>query len=514
MSKSLKDQLVEETLRARERIYRVNGPTALNQVTIPGLDCDVYLKREDLSMINAYKWRGAYNCMATLQNHDHRKPVVAASAGNHAQGVALASRLLGIKSKIYMPLSAPKMKQDAVKKHGGDFVEVVLTGDSYNEASDAALEYVAKKKYPYIHPYDDIYTIAGQGTIADEIVLSGKGPFDYIFLQIGGGGMASGVSTWLKIHYPDIKVIGVEAEGQASMKASMDAGKPVCLDEVDTFCDGTAVREPGKLCFKICSETLDDIIVVKNEEVSSAVETTWEIGRFIPEPSGALGLAGLIKYAKAHPEKMKGKKVLSIICGANMDFSKLRLISANHSVGAQRQRYLRFELTEGRGNLLDLLNKYFSGVSVTAFQYGKVSKGIAWPVISFEGTPEALEAMQKNLKKAGVKFEDITGQPDTRYRVINYNPDLLQNPVFMHVHFPERAGALRELLRAISGTANICYFNYVYTGETIGRALMGFELNSVNDYDEFVKKVNATKITCRPLDDLTMDRMLYSEHKD
>lgn len=511
MTKTLQNQLVEEVLRARERIYRVNGPTPLDQVSIPGIDCEVFLKREDLSAINAYKWRGAFNCMAMLSEKDRKRGVVAASAGNHAQGVALASRLLGIKSKIYMPLSAPQMKQDAVKKHGGDFTEIVLVGDSYNEASDAALDFVAKKNYPYIHPYDDIYTIAGQGTIGDEIVLSGKGPFDYIFVQIGGGGMASGVSSWLKIHYPNAKIIGVEAEGQESMTKSIKSGKIIALDEVDTFCDGTAVRQPGKLCYTICKDTLDDMIVVSNEEVSAAVETTWEVGRFIPEPSGALGLAGLMRYARENPKAMKGAKALSIICGANMDFSKLRLISASHSVGANRQKYLRFELTEGRGNLRALLKDYFSGVSVTAFQYGKVSNDKAWPVISFEAEPKAMDEMLKKLKKAKIKFDDITGEADTRYRVINYSPQIIENPVFMHVHFPERAGALRDLLKAISGIANICYFNYVYTGETIGRALMGFELKKPEDYDKFIDKVNSTKVTHKPIDEKTLERMLYNE---
>lgn len=514
MNKSLQNQLVEEVLRARERIYRVNGPTPLDQVSIPGIDCDVFLKREDLSAINAYKWRGAYNCMAMLSEKDRKRGVVAASAGNHAQGVALASKLLGIKSKIYMPLSAPQMKQDAVKKHGGEFTEVVLVGDSYNEASDAALEYVAKKKIPYIHPYDDIYTIAGQGTIADEVVLSGKGPFDYIFVQIGGGGMASGVSSWLKIHYPNAKIIGVEAEGQASMTASIKSKKIVSLDEVDTFCDGTAVREPGKLCYTICKDTLDDMITVSNEEVSAAVETTWEVGRFIPEPSGALGLAGLIKYSQENPKQMKGVKALSIICGANMDFSKLRIISASASVGAHRQKYLRFELTEGRGNLRTLLKDYFSGVSVTGFQYGKVSNDKAWPVISFEAEPKALDDMVKRLKRAKIKFEDITGEADTRYRIINYNPHIIENPLFMHVHFPERAGALRDLLKAISGMANICYFNYFYTGETIGRALMGFELKNAEDHDKFIEKVSSTKITCKPLEEAALQRILYNDIPD
>ena len=191
MSQALKDQLFEEILRARTRVYRVGEPTPLQQIRIPNLDATIYVKREDLSPINAYKWRGAYNATAYLNETKNTKTVVAASAGNHAQGVALAAKLMGISAKIFMPTPTPMMKQNAVKLHGGDNVEIILTGDTYDQASDAAKQYVKETGHDYVHPFDDVHTIAGQATIADELVLSGEGPFDYVFIPIGGGGSRS-----------------------------------------------------------------------------------------------------------------------------------------------------------------------------------------------------------------------------------------------------------------------------------------------------------------------------------
>ena len=360
MTQTLKDQLFSEILRARTRVYRVGSPTPLQTIKVPTVDAQIFIKREDLSPINAYKWRGAYNCTAFLNESKGVKTVVAASAGNHAQGVALAAKLLNMQAKIFMPLPTPMMKQNAVKLHGGDNVEIILVGDTYDQASDAAKQYVRENDLAYVHPFDDIYTIAGQATIADELVLSGEGPFDYVFIPIGGGGMAAAVSSWLKLHHPNTKIIGVEGVDQASMKAAIASGAPTTLNHIDTFCDGTAVKRVGDMTFEICRDTMDDIITVTNEEVCAAIQQYWETRRVIPEPSGAMGLAGLIQYAAAHPET-KGKKLLTILCGANMDFGKLASISSQSAVGAHRRRYLRFHLDEHNGSLLELLEQKIPG---------------------------------------------------------------------------------------------------------------------------------------------------------
>jgi threonine dehydratase len=512
MAKELREQLFEETLRARERVYHINKPTPLETASISGIDAQIYMKREDLSSINSYKWRGAYNCLVQLGTAEREKPVVAASAGNHAQGVALGAKMSGIKARIYMPLSTPLMKQIAVKNHGGDSVEIILTGDTYNEAATQAHKYAEDNDCTYIHPFDNIYTIAGQATIADEIVLSGQGPFDYAFIQIGGGGLAAGVATWLKIHYPDIKIIGVEGEGQASMKASIDAGKIVTLEEVDGFCDGTAVTHPGKLCFEVCNEVLDEIITVTNEEVCAAIQTTWELKRFVPEPSGAMGFAGLMKYARLNLSETKDKKLVSLICGANMDFSKLGLIASNSAIGNDKQHFLRFSVTEERGSLLDILENYFEDVNVNGFLYGKVSENKAWPVISCDAPEKILADMLEQMKDDGIECENITGQVDARYKVINYDPELFKNPLIINIHFPERHGALRDLLKSISGIANICYFNYAYTGESIGRALMAFEFETADTHQEFLELIEKTTVKYSVIDEKTAQRIIYTEN--
>lgn len=511
MDASLKEQLFSEILRARTRVYRVGQPTPQQKISIPDLDCEIFVKREDLSPINAYKWRGAYNCTAVLNETTGVKTVVAASAGNHAQGVALGARMMGLQAKIFMPLPTPMMKQKAVKLHGQDNVEIILTGDTYDQASAEAKAYTEKNGFAYVHPFDDIYTIAGQATIADEIVLSGDGPFDYAFVQIGGGGMAAGVSSWLKLHHPTTKVLGVEGVGQACMAASFSANKPITLEQVDTFCDGTAVKRPGEITYEICRATLDDIITVTNEEVCAAIQQLWETIRVIPEPSGAMGLAGLIQFAYANPDKVKGKKMLAIVCGANMDFGKLAIISNQSAVGAHRRHYLRVHLDEQKGSLLGLLEKSFPDVNVAEFQYGKISETDGWPVIAFEATPEKMAELTERLKKIGVASENVTGDADVRYRIINYNPSLFKRPMLLHVHFPERRGALRDFMRKVSAVSNLCYFNYAYSGEAIGRAIMGFEFDSDDAREKFKTLITDTVVTCAPLPEDEAARILGFE---
>lgn len=500
------DQLFEEILRARTRVYRAGSATPLQEIISPG-DYRILVKREDLGPINAYKWRGGYNAVAVHHANTGCDTVVAASAGNHAQGVALAAKKLGIHAKIFMPLSAPMMKQQSVKRHGGKHVEIILIGDTYNEAADAAKSLATEQNLTYIHPFDDIYTMAGQATIADEIMLSGEIP-DIVFLQIGGGGMAGAVACWLKKHHPQIKIIGVEGVDQASMMASIKAGKPITLDKVDTFCDGTAVTRPGDLTFKICKEYIDEYITVTNEEVAAAIQRMWEASRVIPEPSGAMGLAGLIQYAEQNAEAVKDKTLLCVCCGANMDFGKLATISQKSAIGAHRRRYLRFHISEKHGSMLGLLDTYFKDVSVSEFLYGKIDENNAWPVIALEAEPKKMDALDEKLTKADIPFEDVTLDPDTRYRVINYNPALFKHPLLMHVQFPERKGALRDFMRAVSEVANVCYFNYAYTGEAVGRALMGFEFADEGARDVFMDAIKDTPITCTPVDPATAKRIL------
>ncbi len=476
------ETLFREIQNARSRVYAVAPPTPLEELPLP-IDAEVYLKREDLSPVNSYKWRGAYNRMCLLTPEEKKSGVIAASAGNHAQGVALAAKRMGVPAKIYMPLSTPRTKQAAVKKHGEDMVEVVLTGDNYSEAAAEALRVAKEEKLTFIHPYDDLHTMAGQGTLGDEAVISGKGPFDLAYLQIGGGGMAAAVATVLRFYYPDIKIIGVEGKNQASMKAAIDKGEPVELPHVDVFCDGTAVKKAGALTYPICSRVIDEFMTVSNEEVCGAIQSLWETSRCLAEPSGAMGVAALLKDA----ERARGKRVLTVLCGANLDFGQLSWIVRHAGIGSRRRRYYRFEVEERPGALMKLLDTLMSELNIIEFQYGKIHEERAWYVVGLEASPPEFGLLEKKAAEFGYDIEDVTSQEDVEFRIIHYRSELFNLPFFIRLEFPERPGALRDFLIAMKSKANICYFNYIYTGERVGRALLGFEFEDQNQREEFIE---------------------------
>jgi len=504
---NIHDQLRQEILLARERVYHFGQPTPLEKLFVAG-GPEIWVKREDLSPIKAYKWRGAANRMATLTELEATRGVVTASAGNHAQGVALAAKKLGIRARVYMPRSTPKVKQDAVLTHGMEYVSIHLTGDSYDDAVQAAREDEAATKAVYIHAYDDLLVMAGQGTLADEVILSGHGPFDVAYLQIGGGGMAAGVSTWLKTYWPDIEIVGVEGEGQASMKAAIDAGEPVTLKQVDLFCDGTAVKRAGDLPFAICKDNLDRIATVTNAEVTSAIRKLWEGLRCISEPSGAMGLAA----ALAERDRHAGKKVLVILCGANVDFLQLGRIAQSEGSSTRHSRTLRVRIPEVPGTMRKLLDDCFSGIDITDFQYGKTHNDIAWPAFTLASeTSEALAAVSTKLDALGLTWQDITGATDIGFRAIPLRVDLLSNPVFLRLDFYERPGALHDFLeKRVTGNANLAYFNYRQSGERIGRALIGLDFPSPYERDAFLISLppqGEGYRLCEPLDAETSARL-------
>lgn len=485
---TLKDRLFESILLARQRVYAVGSATPLEEVKA-GLPFSLFVKREDLGPIKAYKWRGSYNRMAQLTEAEKKAGIVTASAGNHAQGVALAAKLLGTRARIYMPRPTPGVKQDAVKKFGGDCVEIILHGDTYDAASDAAEAESQKTGAVFVHPYDDLEVMGGQGTLADEVSLSGQGPFDIAYLQIGGGGMAAAAACWLKRQYPGIRIIGVEGEGQAGMSAAVKAGAPVPLDKVDIFCDGTAVKRVGKLTFELCRELIDEYVTVTNEDVCWAIQTLWESNRIIPETSGALGVAAALKAGEA----LRGKRVLTVISGANIDFGKIGYITRNSHVGGASRHHLRIRIPEKTDALLHLLENAMGDANIVEFQYGKNHPTEAWFVIGVAADGAALKALQDRLTKYGVEWQDVTGHDDVLFRVIHYKPELLANPAFLNLQFFERAGALHDfLVRHVRGKANIGYFNYAYTGERVGRALLGLEFETAAGRENFLRELPAS----------------------
>ncbi|MEM8867778.1 MAG: pyridoxal-phosphate dependent enzyme [Verrucomicrobiota bacterium] len=504
-TESLIRSLRQEIVFARQRIYDVGQKTPLQEITLE--DFSLFVKREDISPINAYKWRGAYNRIAQLADAERAKGVVTASAGNHAQGVALAAHRLQIKATIFMPLATPRMKRVAVEKLGGDWVEIILLGDTYDAASSAAHQFAETHSQAYIHAYDDLAVMAGQGTLADEVVMSGKGPFDIAFLQVGGGGMAGATATWLKMNYPDIRIVGVEGIDQASMVKAVQAGGPVALDKVDIFCDGTAVRKVGQLTYQICAEMVDEWMTVSNDEVSASIQFLWEQLRCVPEPSGAMGVAGALKQR----DQLAGKKVLCVLCGANMDFEQLALIAQRSAIGASRRRYLRIGIPEKPNAMYHLLEMLPESVNIVDFQYGKTDASQAYPVIGFDVSSIEFGVLTKALQDEDYVFTEVTQDTDVNFRLIPYAAELLSHPFFITLEFHERPGALADFLRAVSPYANLCYFNYVYSGERVGRALLCFEFADADAQESFPQILEAAEEAYRSYEILSpevLDRIL------
>lgn len=492
----LSNQLFDEILQARQRVYAVGSPTPLHEIRIPEVEAVVYAKREDLGPIKAYKWRGAYNCMAKLSAEQRASGVVAASAGNHGQGVALAASRLGCKAYIFMPRSTPVVKQNAVRMHGGEHVEIILTGDSYDAASAAAHEFAEKNNLTFVHPYDDINTMGGQGTLADEVVMSGVGPFDRVYLQIGGGGLASGCACWFKKFWPNCECIGVEGVDQASMKLAVESGERKTLSYVDVFCDGTAVRTAGENTFELCRELLDGFVTVTNEEVCRAIRTLWNGLRVVTEPSGAMGLAALLQDYKAGNIK-PGCKCLVVLSGANMDFAQMGVVASRAGAhdAKRTERFLQIPMETKRGQILKYLESIPQGVLLTDVQFGRVGDGIQYPVFGVLGTEDQFGLIHSKLAEYGLQAKDVTRDDDVKFRMISYDRVRLHHPVFFVIEFPERPGAFTEFMKVMGEYGNLCYFNYQYSGESVGRALVGFEFETREDREACRAKAETLKGT-------------------
>ena len=476
----LLEQLRQETLAATDRVYQLDSATPLDELTLPN-GCRLKLKREDTSTVHSYKWRGAMNKIVSLYETGFRGALIAASAGNHAQGVALAAKKLKLKATIFMPVSTPKVKQQAVKNFGGDLVEIRLHGDKFDEAALAAKAFADANDGQIIAPYDDLLVIAGQSTIGVEIVNDLKAAPTHVFLPIGGGGMAAGVASVLRIAFPDAKLIGVEANQQDSMGTSVAAGQPTTLPAVDRFCDGTAVARPGQLNFKICQTLLDGFTSVNNDEVCNAIQYLWNEMRIIVEPSAALGVAAARK-ANLEPSDL----ALTVLSGSNVDFMTLPQIAKRGRDDIPEERYFCFEIGEKPGQLIGVLDHFFSTMNIIDFQYGKVADEIAYPVIGVEVPRSEHDQLEAFLKDPAIPpFKEVTGAASVAFRVIPFRVDLLENPFFAVIGFPNRPGALRDFMRVASQYANVCYMNFVDSGQELERALMGFETKTKEQAKDF-----------------------------
>ncbi len=473
-------RLAEDVFRAMltAPVYDVARETPLEAASIlsGNLGNEVWFKREDLQPVFSFKLRGAYARMARLTPAQLALGVVAASAGNHAQGVALAAQRLGCRAVIIMPATTPAIKVEAVRRLGG---EVHLVGDSFDEASTHALTLVALGLTP-IHPFDDADVIAGQGTMALEILRQRPRGLDAVFVPVGGGGLLAGIATCIKHLRPSVRVIGVEPADSDSMTRSLKAGRPVGLDHAGTFADGVAVRRVGDLPFLLCRETVDEMIRVGTDEICTAIKDVFLENRTLLEPSGALSVAGLRAWSRGR----SGLHLIAILSGANLNFDRLRFVAERAGTGERRESLFAVGIPERPGSFrafCALVGKR----AITEFNYRYSGPDIAriFVGIQVEGDGEAREVLE-TFRAAGYLAEDLSGNEmaklHLRHMSWGFSPDPRHERVF-RFEFPERPGALLQFLERMGPDWNITLFHYRNHGADVGRVLAGVVVPKRNE---------------------------------
>lgn len=438
------------------------------------LDNRVLLKREDMQPVFSFKIRGAYNMMAHLSKEALARGVIAASAGNHAQGVALSAQKLGCRAVIVMPTTTPQIKVNAVKSRGG---EVVLFGDSYSDAYLHALELEKSEGLTFVHPYDDPEVIAGQGTIAMEILNEHPEPIEAIFCCVGGGGLLAGIAAYVKALRPEIKVIGVEANDADAMTQSLKAGKRLMLDQVGLFADGAAVKQVGEHTFKLCQEYVDEMVLVDNDAICAAIKDVFEDTRSILEPAGALAVAGMKEYIKRN--NLHGKTMVGIASGANMNFDRLRFVAERAEIGEKREAVLAVTIPEKPGSFKTFC-RLLSGRSITEFNYrysdpkfAHIFVGIA--MSNAQQATELVEMLQAHDLPALDLTDNEVAKLHLRHLVGGHAPQA-KNEVLYRFEFPEKPGALMNFLDTMGHDWNISLFHYRNHGADYGRVLVGMQV--------------------------------------
>ena len=443
----------------------------------------VLLKREDQQPVFSFKLRGAYNKMAHLTGEQLQKGVICASAGNHAQGVAMSAKKLGCRAVIVMPTTTPQVKVDAVAALGG---EVVLAGDSYSDAYKHSIQLQQEQGLTFVHPFDDPDVIAGQGTIAMELLRQlqklGSQRLDAVFVAIGGGGLISGVANYIKAVRPDVKVIGVHTKDSNAMLQSVRAGQRVELPDVGLFADGTAVKLVGEETFRIAQALVDDYIEVDTDQVCAAIKDIFVDTRSIVEPSGALAVAAIKQYVAKH--KTKGETYAAILCGANMNFDRLRFVAERAEVGEEREALFAVTIPEERGSFkrfCEVIGKLPGGPrNVTEFNYRISHQNKAHVFVGLTTAAKGeSEKITRNFEKNGFAAIDLTfdemAKEHLRHMVGGHSP-LAQEERLLRFVFPERPGALFKFLSMMAPTWNISLFHYRNQGADYGRILVGMQV--------------------------------------
>ncbi len=440
----------------------------------------VFLKREDLQPVFSFKLRGAYNKISHLSPAEKAKGVIAASAGNHAQGVAFSAQKLGLKALIVMPVTTPQIKIDAVRAFGAD---IVLHGDNYSEAALRCHDIQQQTDMTYIPPFDDKLVIAGQGTVADELLRQSSGKLDAVFVPIGGGGLISGIAAYFKALSPNVKVIGVEPVDSDAMYRSLQAGERVTLDSVGIFADGVAVQKIGELTFELCRRHVDEIIRVTTDELCGAIKSIYQATRSIVEPAGALGVAGLRQYVQQYG--IKGQTLVTINSGANMNFERLRYVSERTQTGAGRESLFAVTIAEKPGALRYFCNHILNTIDITEFNYRLAERDQAQLFIGVSiGHGKTRAEFVERLNGAGYKTIDLTdnelAKTHLRYMIGGRSAEANRERLF-RFWFPERPGALTKFLADMGKDWNISLFHYRSQGGEFGRVLIGLEIPDQNE---------------------------------
>ncbi len=469
------EKYIKKILQAH--VYDVAMETPLDDAASLSLRLDnrVLLKREDLQPVFSFKLRGAYNHIYQLSRRKKLDGVVAASAGNHAQGVALAARRLGIKATIVMPKTTPGIKVRAVQSYGA---KTVLRGDNYDEACEYASELAASSGAEFVHPYDDPDVIAGQGTVGMEIMRQHAGDIEAIFIPVGGGGLIAGIGSYVKYLRPETKIIGVEPDDAPCMAEALKKNRRIILDHVGIFADGVAVKQVGRETFRLAKKCVDEVITVSTDEICAAIKDIFDDTRSITEPAGALAVAGMKKYVER--EGVQDKTLIAINSGANMNFDRLRHVAERAELGEQREALLAVTIPEKPGsfrNFCKIIGK--RGITEFNYRYADDNDAQVFAGIQLSDKPDEKEQLIEKLQAKGYPVLDMSDNEmakiHVRHMVGGRNANL-QNEILYRFEFPERPGALLDFLTSIGNRWNISLFHYRNHGAAYGRVLVGMQI--------------------------------------
>jgi threonine dehydratase len=482
---------LKRILTARVYDVAIETPLELAPTLSQRMDNRIYFKREDMQSVFSFKLRGAYNKMANLTPAQLKHGVICASAGNHAQGVAASAMKLGCRAVIVMPTTTPPIKVDAVRARGG---EVVLHGDSYTDAYNHALTLEKKQKLTFVHPFDDPDVIAGQGTVAMEILRQHSGPIHAIFVPIGGGGLIAGVATYVKAIRPEIKIIGVQTTDSDAMARSIAHGRRVTLPDVGLFADGTAVKLAGEETYRLAKQYVDEIILVDTDAVCTAIKDVFQDTRSILEPSGALSIAGAKAYierAKHEKKPLKNETLVTICSGANMNFDRLRFVAEMADVGTAREAVFAVTIPEERGSFKRFCEQ-IGPRNVTEFNYRISDQQEAHVFVGVQtSSPDESQKIAKNFEKHGFKTLDLTHDELAKVHIrhlVGGKSALAHDELLYRFEFPERPGALMRFLDSMAPNWNISLFHYRSQGGDVGRILVGLQVpkKEMKSFREFL----------------------------